>query len=67
MSKPDLAEQLEYPARKASLLAFAVTGIMELERNQGFWPLRDAADEISNELAAFAQGLTDDVRPRVAR
>jgi hypothetical protein len=55
----DLSERLAALSRKAALLSFGITGLMELHGNEQAWGLRDAADELDGELAAIARELTN--------
>lgn len=56
----DIADRLEEAARKAALLSFAATGLMELHQDDEAWPLRDAADALDVELRAIAKEVRDD-------
>jgi hypothetical protein len=44
-------------ARKADLLSFAITGLMELHQDDEAWPLRDAADQIVSELESIIEEM----------
>jgi hypothetical protein len=55
LAADDRYERLRELARKASLLSFALTGVMSLTGNDETWGLRDAADEIHGELMALAK------------
>jgi hypothetical protein len=59
-SKPTTSPIDEEAARKAALLSFAATGLMELHQDDEAWPLRDAADALDVELRAIAKEVRDD-------
>ncbi len=52
-----IGTRLQVVARKADLLSFAITGLMEVHQDDEAWPLRDAADQIVSELESIIEEM----------